>query len=75
MGLVLYLLAAAVLLVVLVGVVVLVVGALLGGVLGGVIGGARGAWKAPAREQELGAYRGLVWGGCLGVGLGLLAAA
>jgi hypothetical protein len=74
MGLVLYLLASAVLLAVLVGVIVLVVGALLGGVLGGLIGGAGGARKAPPGEQELGAYRGLVWGGCLGVGLGLLAA-
>jgi hypothetical protein len=74
MGLVLYLLAAAVLLAVLVGVIVLVVGALLGGVLGGLLGGAGGARKAPPGEQELGAYRGLVWGGCLGVGLGLLAA-
>src|SRR5262245_19107889 len=74
MGLVLYLLAATVVIAVLVGVIVLVVGALLGGVLGGLIGGAGGAWKAPAGEGELGAYRGLVWGGCLGVSLGLLAA-
>jgi hypothetical protein len=74
MGLVLYLLAAAVLLAVLVGVIVLVVGALLGGVLGCLIGGAGGAWKAPPGEGELGTYRGLVWGGCLGVALGLLAA-
>jgi hypothetical protein len=74
MGLVLYLLAAAMLLAVLVGLIVLVIGPLFGGVLGGLIGGASGAWKAPPGQAELGTYRGLVWGGCLGVGLGLLVA-
>ena len=71
MGLVFYLLAAAVLLAVVIGLVVLVAGALLGGVLGGIIGGASGARQASPEEKELGAYRGLVWGGCLGVVLGV----
>jgi hypothetical protein len=58
----------------LVAVLVPVAGALFGGLAGGLIGAWRAGCSAPKAAKELGDYRGLVAGGCLGVGLGLLAA-
>ena len=34
---------------------------------GGVIGGGRGNIRAPEGGEELATYRGVVWGGCLGL--------
>ena len=52
-------------------VLALVGGGLLGGLVGSVVGSVKGWSRAEEGEGELGAYRGLVWGGCLGVLSGL----
>jgi hypothetical protein len=66
-----WLLFGVLVIVALVALLVLVLGGLLGAFVGGVIGGVRGSIEAPKGEKELGAYRGITRGGCLGALIGL----
>ena len=69
-----WLLLIFVFVVVLIALLALAVGGLLGMFSGGIIGGVRGNLHAPEGGEELATYRGVVWGGCLGLLAGMAAA-
>jgi hypothetical protein len=69
-----WLLVIFVLVLVLIALLALVVGGLLGMFAGGIIGGVRGNIRAPEGGRELATYRGVVWGGCLGLVAGMTVA-
>jgi hypothetical protein len=69
-----WLLPIFVLVLVLIALLALAIGGRLGMFACGVIGGARGSMRAPEGGEELATYRGVVWGGCLRLMVGLTAA-
>ena len=69
-----WLLLIFVFILVLIALLALVVGGLLGIFTGGIIGAVRGNLHAPAGGEELATYRGVVWGGCLGLLAGMAVA-